>query len=380
MYTITDYGQMIADRLRMGAYADALRRLVGPTSVVVDVGTGTGVFALIAAQLGARQVYAIEPSDVIELARKFARSNGVANRIKFIQGHSQDVDLPERADIIVSDLRGALPLFADHLTAIIDARRRFLAAGGTLIPENDTLWAALVNAEQLYRVYADPWQSQQLDIDLSSGLEMALNQHRKAQITSRQLCVQPQRWAELDYGRISTPNAAANLRWTLQQDNEVHGFTVWFDSSLAGDIGLSNAPGNPELIYGQTFFPWLEPVKLRREDTVDVLLEARLVGGEYVWRWDSIIRDAQGQARAEFKQSTFFAMPLSPTRLRGQAEDFVVTLNAGGHVVAQALRLMAGDKSLVQIAHDLHAQFPKRFRDSVQALDYVRKLSERYGA
>jgi Ribosomal protein L11 methyltransferase (PrmA) len=60
------YGRMIADIGRTAAYADALRRHVTPESVVVDIGTGTGVFALLAARLGARKVYAIEADDAID--------------------------------------------------------------------------------------------------------------------------------------------------------------------------------------------------------------------------------------------------------------------------------------------------------------------------
>ena len=102
---------MIADHLRMAAYADALRRSVTPESMVIDIGTGTGVMAILACQLGARRVCAIEPDDVIQLARKVAADNGFADRIEFIQALSTDVKLPELADVIVSDVRGVLPFF-----------------------------------------------------------------------------------------------------------------------------------------------------------------------------------------------------------------------------------------------------------------------------
>ncbi|MDH3444335.1 MAG: 50S ribosomal protein L11 methyltransferase, partial [Deltaproteobacteria bacterium] len=56
MYSIFDYGSMIADHVRMDAYARALRRAVTADSVVLDIGTGTGIFALLACQFGARRV------------------------------------------------------------------------------------------------------------------------------------------------------------------------------------------------------------------------------------------------------------------------------------------------------------------------------------
>ena len=57
MYPITAYGRMIADEVRMDAYVSALRFVVRPDSVVVDIGAGTGIFALLACRFGARRVY-----------------------------------------------------------------------------------------------------------------------------------------------------------------------------------------------------------------------------------------------------------------------------------------------------------------------------------
>src|SRR5262249_32753265 len=109
MYTISMYGFMIADNARMDAYVEAWRRAVNPDSVVVDTGAGTVVFALLAGRFGARRVYAIEPADAIQVAREIAAANGYADRIEFIQKLSTEVTLPERADVIISDLRGLLP-------------------------------------------------------------------------------------------------------------------------------------------------------------------------------------------------------------------------------------------------------------------------------
>lgn len=125
---------MIADKGRMDAYVKGLRQAVKPDSVVVDIGTGTGIFALLACQFGAKKVYAIEPSDAIQVAREIAKSNGYADRIEFIQKLSTQVNLPELADVIISDIRGMLPLFQQHIPAIADARTRLLAEGGILIP------------------------------------------------------------------------------------------------------------------------------------------------------------------------------------------------------------------------------------------------------
>ena len=62
-YTVRDYGSMISSSARTGPFVEALRRAVRPDSVVVDIGSGTGIFALLACRFGAARVYAIEASD-----------------------------------------------------------------------------------------------------------------------------------------------------------------------------------------------------------------------------------------------------------------------------------------------------------------------------
>jgi len=133
MYSLGAYGAMLSDPERMGAYERAIRQTVKPGSVVVDIGTGTGIMAVLACQLGASRVYAIEPNPIISLAREIAVANHCADKIVFMEEISTQVTLPTRADVIVSDLRGLLPLLNHHIPSIADARRRFLAPGGTMI-------------------------------------------------------------------------------------------------------------------------------------------------------------------------------------------------------------------------------------------------------
>src|SRR2546425_794252 len=130
MYSLGAYASMIADRVRVEAYAAALRKTVREGSVVVEIGTGPGIFAVLACQFGASRVYAIEPDGIIQVAREVAVANGCANKIEFFEELSDRVTLPGRADVIFSDLRAVLPLFQRHIPVIIDARSRFLVPGG----------------------------------------------------------------------------------------------------------------------------------------------------------------------------------------------------------------------------------------------------------
>ena len=133
---------MLADRHRVESFWRVLSEAVGPDDIVVDIGTGTGLLALMAARAGASRVYAIERGDIIELARDIARRNGLDDRIEFVRGDSRQVDLPERADLVIGEVVGSLGVDEEIIDIFGDARRRFLKSGGRLLPDSLDLIAA----------------------------------------------------------------------------------------------------------------------------------------------------------------------------------------------------------------------------------------------
>lgn len=380
MYSLNGYGEMITDAVRMDAYAQALRCTVKPGDVVVDIGTGTGIFALLACRMGARRVYAIEPSDAIEVAREIARANGYADSIEFIQDLSTQVTLPERADVIVSDLRGVLPFHNGHFAAIADARRRMLAPGGTLIPARDTLWACCVETPEHYSRIAKPWSEDAFGLDMDAALKLVTNQWGRAKVTLDQVVTTPAQLGTIDYGEVQAGAFAATVTSTASRAAAGHGICAWFDATLAEGIGFSNAPGEGELVYGRAFFPWPEPVSLATGDEVSITLKADPLGDDYAMRWETRIFAGGDRSRckAQFTQSSFFGEPLSPARLRKQAAGHVPTLNDDGRIDHLSLEMMRDGRPLGEIARQLSRQFPARFARWEDALARVGELSARY--
>lgn len=379
-YQIISYGTMITDRPRMDAYACALRQAVDPGSVVLDIGAGTGIFSLLGCQSGAAEVHAVEPDSAIELARTMAVANGYADRIRFYQALSTEVTLPRAADVIVSDLRGVLPLFQHHIASIADARSRLLAPGGVLIPARDRLWAALIEDPKLYRPYIEPWLRNDYGLDLDAGQPLVVNTWRKVNARAEQLLVSPQHWATLDYYSVEQPNVSGELSWAVERPGTAHGVLVWFDAELAEGIGFSNRPGEPELIYGQAFFPWQESVTLAEGDSVSVTLKADLVDGDYLWRWDArvTVGGDPDSVKASFRQSTFYGAPVSLEKLKRREGGFVPGRTESAEIDRFVLSLIDGSTSLGEIAAALMTRFPKRFGLEQDALTYSADLAERY--
>jgi protein arginine N-methyltransferase 1 len=378
MYRIRDYGEMIADETRMQAYERALRECIKPGCVVLDIGTGTGVFALLACRLGARRVFAVEPSDAVHVAREIAAANGCADRIEFVQALSTAIELPERADVVVSDLRGILPLFHQHIAAVIDARKRHLVPGGVMIPTLDTLWVAAVEAPEQYRLLTFPWQGAPYGLDMSAGKPLVVNTFYRGQAKAEQIVAGPCELGTIDYRTIDSSRFRGTARLGATRRATAHGLCVWFDSMLSEGVRMSNAPGSPRLIYGSAFFPWTEPFDLDVGDEVTVDMRADLVGQSYVWSWHTRVADARGEVRAEIRQSEFEGEVLSPASLRKQAASYVPELGEDGCIDRLILGLMEDAKPLEEIAREVAARHPARFPRWNDALTHVGELSLRY--
>ena len=380
MYSLRDYGWMIADNGRTAAYAEALKRRVTPNSVVVEIGTGSGFFALLAARLGARKVYAIEYGDAIQFGRDTALANGLEGKIEFIQNLSTEVQLPEKADVVVCEIHGILPPFQGSLKAIMDARDRFLAPGGHLIPQRETLWAALVESAERHYKFAGVWGGHEYGIDMTAIRPAAVNSWEKAEFRPGELITAPERWAVLDYAVLASPHVRGETQWEIQEDRTAHGVGAWFDWEGVEGVNFSNSPLSGERhIFGQGFFPWPAPVKLRRGDRVHVVLRLDSVGTNYVQGWETSVRGPNGDTRATFRQSDFVGATLSTTGLKKRSSAYVPKLTDDGRMDLLILnRAATGATTLEQIARDLSTNFPHRFPSWTDAMSRVSDLSLRY--
>jgi protein arginine N-methyltransferase 1 len=377
MYSLHGHGEMIADRIRIEAFSQALRAVVRPGGVVVDIGTGIGIMAVTACQLGASRVYAIEPSEVIQVAREIAAANHCAEKIVFLEEISTKVTIPVRADVIVSDLRGVLPLFEGHIPSIVDARRRFLAPGGALVARKDQIWAAVVEAPEIYGKLVEVWDHNALGQDLDAARRKVVNELRKVRVSPGQLLTAPRLWAALDYTAIDNTDIRGTLQWTVERKGTGHGILVWFDMELADGVAFSTGPASPETVYGSQFFPWLEPVSLAKGQNLCIELEAKLLERDYFWRWTTQIESPgkAGETTARFEQSQLQGSVLSPAKLHKIASDYVPQLSQEAMIRRRALDLMDGKNSLETIARRLTIEFPGRFAGWHQALTFTSSIS-----
>jgi protein arginine N-methyltransferase 1 len=378
MYSLHDFGDMIADAERFDAYSKAIAKAVRPGDAVLEIGCGPGVFALQACRAGAKKVYAIDSEEIVHFARQLAEANGFAERMEFIQSDSRKVQLPERMNVIVSDIRGSLPFFGHAIASIEDARQRLLAPGGRLIPQRDTLKAALIEASDFYSKLVSPWSHSSAGLDLSGSLSLLLNGSYGSHFGRDQLLTDPQTWAVLDYSTGATACAAADLRLSVSRAGIAHGLCLWFDTELIDGIGYSSGPSPRKTIYGQVFLPWLEAVPVQQGQQIFVNLQTNLVGEEYIWRWETKVCVNGQDADRHFRQSTFQGANFTPQALRRRAADFVPSLSEEGHIDRWLLQAMDGKTSLQEMAQAAAQRFPAIFPRWEDALHRAAELAAQF--
>jgi len=167
--------QMLADHNRMAAYHAAImgNSEAFKDKVVMDVGTGSGILAVWAAQAGARKVYAVEYTDMAKHARSVMEANGVSDIVTVIQGAVEDIELPydtdslepedgnnndgekdnRVVDIIISEWMGYFLLRESMLDSLIRARDKFLKPKqGLMLPSHSTMYIAPVTDEEERRM------------------------------------------------------------------------------------------------------------------------------------------------------------------------------------------------------------------------------------
>lgn len=380
MYGIHDFGLMLADRVRTEAYTRALRQAVTPGCTVLEIGSGTGLFAMLARRWGAGRVFAVEVLDTIDLAPRIAEASGLPDGIEFIKDFSTRLDLPVRADVLISDLRGTLPPYRMHLPSIIDARQRLLAPDGVQIPQQDQIRGAVVEAPSMLNRLQGPWAKDRFDLDQSVVGEITANTwHRwhKADMGDARFLTSSADWVTIDYTSVQAPHFSGDLEWTVERAGTAHGLNLWFDATLMSGVDYSTSPEGPGLVYGNAFFPLLHPVDLVEGDEVRCSLRADLIGGRYVWTWRTLIRSGEAEP-TEHLQSTFFSTPVGKRDIALQESAFTPRLSAEGRLLKKALDLMDGSRPLETIAAELEQAFPARFNEWESAIAWIRQLSREH--
>lgn len=266
--------QMLTDHNRMAAYHAAImgNSDVFKDKVVMDVGTGSGILAVWAAQAGAKRVYAIEYTDMAKHARNVVRANGVDHIVTVIQGAVEEVILPEEdwdgvgltlengqqqqeqpsdkkdqrvVDIIISEWMGYFLLRESMLDSLVRARDTFLKpSSGLMMPSHATMLVAPIVDEEERKIqqneYAagmEDWKEFAETTSNLYGVDMSVLE-KDFDREQKEYYVLSSRWAEL-------PTSCLLAEAAVVKELDMHICTVEDARGVGLSVGEDEGVGSP---------------------------------------------------------------------------------------------------------------------------------------
>jgi protein arginine N-methyltransferase 1 len=237
------YQRMLADRVRMARYEEAIAQVVRPGDVVADLGTGLGVLALMAARAGAARVYAIDNRPrALWVADRVVRENGEANRVCLIEADALEVRLDEPVDVVVNELIGDFGTDEGIHETVAAFARRHLRPGGQILPSRLTTYLVPVQYADEFR---GVWRADYYGLDLRGAIDFPC----RAEAVMYPLREAPTELAaarvvgDTEFGsHMGERQTTIDVNFEIDIAGTLQGFVGYFEAILCNGIRLGNYP------------------------------------------------------------------------------------------------------------------------------------------
>ncbi|KNC75698.1 hypothetical protein SARC_11784 [Sphaeroforma arctica JP610] len=205
---------------------------------VLDVGAGTGILSVFCAQAGAKKVYAVEASAIARQAQKIVTANGFADVIEVLNDKLENIELPQKVDIIVSEWMGYFLLYESMFESVIYARDNWLVEGGLMMPSRATLYLAAISDEQFVKDRVTFWSdaSALYGLDLTSMQDMARESTLKdvhvEWLEPESVIARPKKIKTIDCYTVTVDTlrqTVTSFTLTSMIRGSFTGFGAWFD-------------------------------------------------------------------------------------------------------------------------------------------------------
>lgn len=245
--------KMLNDRQRTKSFINAIRKTVKKGDVVLDIGTGTGILAITAAMSGAKHVYAAESSGFSNIAQNNFEKNGFKDRITVLQGLSTNLDIPEKADVLVSEMIGNEPLGENILEIFSDSIKRHLKKNFRVIPERLKIFGLPVNVSQniiknhfFNNNHIRKWKTW-YGIDFSSMVGRNIHEQYSYYINTFKaktwnFLSSPVPLADIELKSIRSPIVQNSGESYIENPGLLNGILIFFESQLCLGISINSNP------------------------------------------------------------------------------------------------------------------------------------------
>ena len=268
---------MMNDDPRNQAYKDALVTTINEDTQVLEIGAGSGLLAMLAAQSGTKKrITTCEMTPVIaSVAKEIIELNGFDNSVKVIAKASKDIsigeDLTEKADLIVSEVISNEFLGEGVLDTVEDAKKRLLAPGGRMIPESGSIMINLVGGEAIgKKLYIGEVLGFNLEpFNKIKPRKISIDQ----QMNSVELLTNDAIAFQFDFQeKDEFPREVRTLELKVQKTGKCFGIIQWVSLRLVDEIIFENHPVKQvaESAWHPMFYPFYKPLNLLKNQVIHI--------------------------------------------------------------------------------------------------------------
>jgi len=266
--------EMIKDRVRTGSYRRAIceNPQIFLNKVVLDVGCGTGILSMFCVQAGARLVYAVDYSDIITQARQIVKDNGMEEKIILIKGKAEEIELPEKVDIIVSEWMGYFLFYESMLSSVLICRDKFLKEDGIMFPDRATIHFALIEDADYKKDKIDWWENV-YGFNMSCIKQIAYREPLVDVVESKAIVSDVVCVYDVNLYNISISDLDFKVNFTIPivRDDYVHALIAWFDIEFGAcqrPVSFSTGPFSKYTHWKQTVFYLEDVLTVSKDESV----------------------------------------------------------------------------------------------------------------
>jgi len=364
----------LSDPARLEAFTRALREVVRPDDVVLDLGTGTGILGMLACRAGAARVYAVESGAMAGLTRAIVRANHLGDRMTVVRGHSTQVDLPEPVSLIVTDQIGNFGFNAGLFECMADARARLLSPRGRSIPAWVELWTAPAEHPAV-RSQVRFWEGRPAGFDYAPASEIARSTGYTIDVDPSQLLA-PGGMAVHVEPPAATATISGGCTAVIERPGTMDGVAGWFRAGLSPSVQMTNAPGDAGRIARRpVVFPLKSPRTVTRGDRVEIRI--RVIAPLSIVEWHVVLTNSDGAGGWTERGSTFTGLLMSSEDFRRTRPDWRPALSKWGKARRTVLELCDG-RPLAEIERELLARHGDVVATPEDAAVFVAEVVTRY--
>lgn len=258
--------EMLKDVVRTKTYQNVIyqNKFLFKDKVVLDVGAGTGILSLFCAKAGAAHVYAVECSDMADMAKQIVETNGFSDVVTVLKGKMEEIELPvAKVDLIISEWMGYFLLFENMLNTVLYARDKWLVDDGAVLPDKASLFLTAIEDAEYKDDKIEFWNNV-YGFDMSCIKKQAMMEPLVDTVDQNQIVTNCQLLKTMDICNMAPGDASftAPFKLVAQRNDYIHALVAYFDVSFTKChklMGFSTGPKSRATHWKQTVL-YLEDV------------------------------------------------------------------------------------------------------------------------